>query len=73
VNESELPGATALDVAIDGVVASVEFSAAEPTARDACRRVEYFPGRYDPIDSARGLLPERIRIASAQLHGFEVA
>ena len=63
VDQRDLVGAPARDVAVKRVVAGVDHGAGEPAAIRAHRGIEYFFGRLDPVDLTRRLGPKALGVA----------
>ena len=64
VDQRDLVGAAAFDMAVERVVAGVDDAAGEPAAVDALRRIEDRLWRLDPVDLRGRLCPETLGIAS---------
>src|SRR5262245_28098650 len=84
VDQRRLRGASALDMAIDGVPAGVDDAVRKPAAIDTGLWVEHGLRGLVPVDLARGLAPESLRItlaagidivitAGADIHGVSSA
>src|SRR5262249_44636830 len=84
VDQRRLRGAPALDMAIDRVPAGVDDAVRQPAAIDAGLRVEDSLRGLVPVDLARGLAPEGLRVtlpagidvviaAGADIHGVSSA
>ena len=69
VDQRQLVGAAAFDVAVERVVAGVDDAVGEPAAVDALAAVERLGRRLDPVDLARRLAPESLGIGQASGHG----
>ena len=63
VDQRDLVGASARDVAIERVVAGVDHGAGEPAAIRAHRGIEDLFGGLDPVDLARRLGPKAFRVS----------
>ena len=64
VDQRELIGASARDMAVERVVAGVDHGAGEPAAVSARRGIEDLLRRLDPVDLARRLRPKALGIPS---------
>ena len=64
VDQRDLVGAAAGDMAIERVVAGVDHGAGEPAAVSADRGIEDLLRRLDPVDLARRLGPEALGVGS---------
>ena len=58
MDQRDLVGPAAGDMAIERIVAGVDHGAGEPTAVSADSGIEYLLRRLDPVDLARGIGPE---------------
>src|SRR5439155_19563650 len=62
VDQRQLVGANSRDMAVERVVAGVDFGAGEPAAVGAEVRIEHLLRRLDPVDLPRGFSPEALGI-----------
>src|SRR5690242_3840438 len=63
MDQRDLAGASARDMAIERVIAAVDHAAGEPASIGADRGIEDLLRRLDPVDLARGFSPEALGIA----------
>ena len=68
MDQRELVGAAASDMAVDGVAAGVAVGARKPAAIDAGLGVEDLVPGLEPVDGARRLGPERPRGRASRRH-----
>ncbi|MGY4341080.1 hypothetical protein ACVWW3_005986 [Bradyrhizobium sp. LM2.9] len=62
MDQRDLAGAAARDMAVERIVAGVNQAAAEPAAVDALRSIEDRLRRLDPVDLLRRLGPKALRV-----------
>ena len=72
VDQSRLIAPAVQHMAVETVIGRVGDAAREPAAVDALARVEDLRRRFEPVDFARRLRPEALRVALPALINFEV-
>lgn len=72
VNERQLLGPPAFDVAIDRIETGIDDTARKPAAVQAHRWIKHFLRGLEPVDLPGGFRPESLRVAQRALMDFGI-